>query len=214
MCHRQQGLRGLILRVPVRLRLLLSQPQLLQWLPWHRLLLPHLHNKLRRVLRQNRRRKPHKQYKQRKQLSLRLTHRPCLSRHRPLPLQQPRPPMLPAHMQPKQHPSKNPFLQTTILSLPGKMLLSLQVQQPAMTLQSLPQRMQTLTPVPRPVSLKKLLRLLLLTTALLKPLRRHQRHPLRQPSQPQSPPPQARWIRLPTLSQNLPKPRARAAPNL
>ena len=102
MCHRQQGLRGLILLVLVRLRLLplLRRPPLPQSLRRHRLPLlpllrppplPRLYSQLRRERKQSRARKPHKPYKQRKQLSLRLTHRPRLSRHRLLPPQPPRP---------------------------------------------------------------------------------------------------------------------------
>jgi hypothetical protein len=199
MC-RQQGLRGLILLVLVlvlvlvRLRLLplLRQPSLSLLMPPP---LPRLYSKLRRVRKQSR---AHKLHKQRKPLSLRLTHRPRLSRHRLLPLQPPRSLMLPVHMQPKQRLSQNPSLLTTILSRPGKMLPSLPVQGPAMTLQSLPQQMQTLTPVPRPVSLKKL-RLQLLTAALLRPPKRHRLHPFRPSSQPQSPLPQPRQTPLPTL---------------
>ena len=83
--------------VLVRLRLLpfLRQPPLPLLMPPP---LTRLYSKLHRVRKQSRARKPHKQYKQRKPLSLRLTHRPRLSRHRLLPLQPPRSLMLPVHM--------------------------------------------------------------------------------------------------------------------
>lgn len=212
MCHRQQGLRGLILLVPLRLLPLLRKLPLLQRLRRYRLLLQHLlrpplllrlHSKLSRGRKQNREGKRHKQYRQHKHPSLRLIHRPHLSRHRPLPPQPPRPLMLP---QPKQRQSQNPSLLTTVLSRPGKMLPSLPAQGSAMTLQNLPQRTQALKPVPRPVRLKKR-RPQLLTAALFKPPKCHQRHPLRQPS---SPLPQTRQTPLPIPLLNPPKPRARA----